>query len=86
VLRFDIVEVPGRGKVGRVSGDVQRLSRAENQWVDVMEGYRLSHKDQFKIGSGASLNVVFSASERAEFLAAPKDRWIQFELRGSGNK
>ena len=82
VLRFDIVDIPRPGKVERVSGDVQRFIRKESAWVTVKNGYRLSHEDQFRIGPGAALVVVFSASERAEFSAAPADRWIQFHVVG----
>jgi hypothetical protein len=81
VLRFDIVKIPRQGKVAVASGSIERLAH-ENRWVAVKAGYRLMDKDQFKIGSGASLVVVFSRTERAEFSPAPADRWVQFEIAG----
>ena len=79
VLRLDIIEMPNKGKVSTVTGNVERLSR-NDRWIAVKSGYRLQHGDQVKVGAGATLIIKFSGKERVEFSAAPRDRWLRFEI------
>ena|SRR6187399_712551 len=81
VLRFEIIEVPGEGKVSAVTGNVERLSGSD-RWVLVKRGNRVLHGDQLKVSAGATLALKFSGKQRAEFAAAPKDRWLRFEIAG----
>jgi hypothetical protein len=81
ILRFDVIEVPAKGRVSVVTGNVERLS-GNDHWVLVKPGYRLMHGDQVKVSAGATLIIKFSGKERAEFTAAPKDRWLRFQVAG----
>jgi hypothetical protein len=81
LLRFDIIDIPRQGEVTLVAGDVDRLD-SENRWVAIRKGDRVSHRDKLMIGPGAILTLAFSAAERAEFSAAPDERWVQFEIAG----
>ncbi len=78
VLRFEVEDIPGEGRVASVVGRVERMTRTG--WVDVMPGDIIGHDLRLQIPANSDLVVRFASGESRKYTPAATVRRVAFRV------
>jgi hypothetical protein len=78
-VSYDVIAVPAPGKAEAIEGRIEMFVEPE-LWIPLENGTLLGAGTRLRIGFCAKLVVRFSDVERMEFLPAPFERLVAFQI------
>ncbi|MFO1456108.1 MAG: hypothetical protein U1F18_07675 [Steroidobacteraceae bacterium] len=78
ILRFDVVDIPGKGQIVSVAGRVERWTR--RGWVDVAPGETVENDARLQLPANSDLVIRFSGKSDLRFSAMPTVRRVAFRV------
>ena len=79
VVSYDVIAVPTPGKAEAIEGRIEMFVEPA-LWIPLENGTLLGAGTRLRIGFCAKLVVRFSEVERIEFLPAPFERLVAFQI------